>query len=187
MQTKLLPYIIIGVLVVAGVAGASWYFAIKQPAPLIEVVPPEEVPVDETANWKTYRNEEFGFSIKYPPDWEVRTNVISRRFADKSVSFHGGLDIAIPVFISETTTSKVIQAIQLQENPLFTKKEEIVINNASGFKLTSDFIYNDCKAFYYVFSKINTIFVIASIRCPTHSDELNTINEQMPYTFWFLE
>ena len=34
MQTKLLPYVIIGILVAAGVAGASWYFATKQPTPL---------------------------------------------------------------------------------------------------------------------------------------------------------
>ena len=25
---------------------------------------------DETANWKTYRNEEYGFKVKYPEDWE---------------------------------------------------------------------------------------------------------------------
>ena len=30
---------------------------------------PEEVPKDETADWKIYRNDEYGFEIKYPPDW----------------------------------------------------------------------------------------------------------------------
>lgn len=28
---------------------------------------------DETADWKTYTNEEYGFSFKYPKDW-VKTN-----------------------------------------------------------------------------------------------------------------
>jgi len=30
----------------------------------------EEVIKDETADWQTYRNEEYGFEMKYPKDWE---------------------------------------------------------------------------------------------------------------------
>jgi len=32
---------------------------------------PEEIPTDETADWKTYRNEEYGFEVKYPPKWDM--------------------------------------------------------------------------------------------------------------------
>lgn len=27
---------------------------------------------DETANWKTYRNEEYGFEVRYPEKWMIR-------------------------------------------------------------------------------------------------------------------
>lgn len=59
------------VLIVAG--GVGYYFyktsqeekEIKIP----EVKVPEEVIKDETADWKTYRSEEYGFELKYPKEW----------------------------------------------------------------------------------------------------------------------
>lgn len=40
--------------------------------PKIEVLKEEvKIPVDETANWKIYRNEEYGFEMRYPSDWSV--------------------------------------------------------------------------------------------------------------------
>ena len=33
--------------------------------------PSEELPVDETASWQTYRNEEFDFEGKYPETWFI--------------------------------------------------------------------------------------------------------------------
>ncbi len=32
---------------------------------------PEKEIGDETADWKTYRNEEYGFEIKHPEDWHL--------------------------------------------------------------------------------------------------------------------
>lgn len=35
---------------------------------------PTTTPKDETANWKVYRNDTYGFELKYPDNWEVDEN-----------------------------------------------------------------------------------------------------------------
>jgi len=34
---------------------------------------------DETADWQTYTNEEYGFSFKYPADWEISKKTFSEQ------------------------------------------------------------------------------------------------------------
>jgi hypothetical protein len=50
---------------------------------------PEERITDKTANWKTYRNEEYGYSIKYPSGWkiEIGKNQSYPIYADKIITF----------------------------------------------------------------------------------------------------
>src|SRR3989344_3231718 len=73
LTPKLLA-IIVAALVLAGIAyGGYWYW---QEQDLI--VPPSPSPADETSEWKTYRNERYGFEIKYPaskPINEYESNV----------------------------------------------------------------------------------------------------------------
>ena len=72
--------IILGLLVLAGSIGYVYYgqqknigpqpvesgrqTTVPQPSPL----PPQS---DETTNWKTYRNDNLGFSFQYPHEWDV--------------------------------------------------------------------------------------------------------------------
>ena len=60
-----LKYLLIVVILIAIVGGGILWFAAKQEALLTEF-PEIKIPEDETADWKTYRNEEHGFEIKYP-------------------------------------------------------------------------------------------------------------------------
>ncbi len=53
------------------------YWWIPKGEVLQEVIEPEEVIEDETDGWKVYRNEEYGFEIKYPESWRVARNIIS--------------------------------------------------------------------------------------------------------------
>jgi len=61
-------WITLGVVIV--VAAIGGYFLLKQKPELSTPVQQSQV-VDETADWKTYRSEKFGFELKYPADWWV--------------------------------------------------------------------------------------------------------------------
>ncbi|MBI2020732.1 hypothetical protein HYS94_04985 [Candidatus Daviesbacteria bacterium] len=74
MQKGFAPLlIIVGILVVGLIAGGAYYLgSVGAPKPQTPVVNQTPQPTaDETANWKTYTNENLEFTIKYPSDWTV--------------------------------------------------------------------------------------------------------------------
>lgn len=153
-------YILVGILVLAAVAGGIYYFGKSQaPKPQVQnptVVPQVPQPVvtvqstlapDATANpdliganWKTYRSQYF--SIQHPNSWEVRK------------SFFSGLgieDIGISKTLPETdkqkyefneflitVSDKTRDEIELYINELLKieKTEEISIDGKVGEKMT---------------------------------------------------
>ncbi len=72
-----LKYILIVVFLAAIVGGGIlgyyylWIKDLETRLLAIELKMPEKIVKDETANWKTYRNEEYGFELNYPDDWQV--------------------------------------------------------------------------------------------------------------------
>lgn len=44
--------------------------------PAAQTVTPSPTPTDETANWKTYTNSQYGYSIKYPSNYRIYTSGI---------------------------------------------------------------------------------------------------------------
>lgn len=81
--------IIIVALISAGIAGAGVWYWQQQELKKIEkslktgVTKPKTTPTtspsaspDETADWKTYTNKDYGFSLKYPQEWTVEETTI---------------------------------------------------------------------------------------------------------------
>ncbi len=61
--------------------------------------PSPSVVADATAGWQTYRNEEYGFEVKYPNDWSHGTDVMSeyfgKSFNENSVDFNCSFGVSV--------------------------------------------------------------------------------------------
>jgi hypothetical protein len=70
---------IIGIIIIFLVLVGGGYFTWQYSGEKKEEVKKSEqeqkqVVVDETVDWEVYKNEEYGFEIKYPKNWEVLIN-----------------------------------------------------------------------------------------------------------------
>lgn len=64
-QKNLINIIVItAIVILAGVAG---YFVFKKSGFIVQQ--PNPIPIDETANWRIYTNQQYGFELKYPLTW----------------------------------------------------------------------------------------------------------------------
>ncbi len=60
---KIVVLVIIGVLVLGGASYSAYYYW-QNNKPVV-------APIDETANWQTYKNDKYGFEFKYPIQFYV--------------------------------------------------------------------------------------------------------------------
>lgn len=88
---KLVSIIIPIILVGGTVWGILWYQqqiqSIQDQEDTVVFTPR---PIDETTNWKTYRNDQYGFELKYPQNWQFRE---SGKFLNSDFSVQFGQNL----------------------------------------------------------------------------------------------
>lgn len=150
---KLLIIIIILAIIVG--VGVLWYA--KRPEKPYQ---PVEVKKSETADWKTYKNEKYGFEIKYPKDWtikeEVKNNIglIKEKyrldiFYPENITkadIYG--NVAVEFFNTEDNDKFFNQQLDLLRNDTSLTIEEITINGLKGYKGTAYQEADKAKSMY---------------------------------------
>ncbi len=76
IHQKLNPYF--AILFLTLIASGAAYWLVWQSTTMevedsLPVVVQYQISRIDTSDWKTYRNEKYGFEVKYPKDWFIRT------------------------------------------------------------------------------------------------------------------
>jgi len=172
--------IIIILAIVALIGGGYYYFSKEiQKAPEVPQKPagkststtkeisPLPEKIEETTNWKTYRNEKYGFEIKYPYWYQVSDKLVREGFYDyqisRIVSFSNVLDI-----YADNSSSNLAKCLKNYENKDLTQTKEIggnkfyiyfdkvrddAMGGEKGLKSQYRIIHNNyCYILHYEFS-----------------------------------
>jgi hypothetical protein len=88
---------------------------------------------DETADWKTYENKEYGYSLKYPKDWyeSTETKVVSE---ENNIVYHF-YAVAKDKNQTSEVTDQVIVVRYLEGDPcamMEIKKSDVTVSGYKG-------------------------------------------------------
>lgn len=114
---------------------------------------------DETANWKTYKNEKYGFEFKYPKDWTVNDTSKGADYAtfQYSVFPRCGSDREcfgelIQIALRKKSFNEYIW------DPYFSKKSAYTLDGKAGFVIINSL--SGSGGSIYVFEKDGKAFTI---------------------------
>ena len=195
--SKILILFIVVVLLVGGVLAWQYWWLPKE-----EGKTPEGVIKDETADWKTYRNEEYGYEIKYPPNFyydecEICDTHVSFQELDRWEGSYEWPRLGIEKFNSGDFSLLdwlkqrwLLQDIDIgtqnyyQENlnKILDKREGLSINNYQAIKLSLDFSSGNYDIFIY-----NGTNTIVKATCVSSAEDISKTCNQMLSTFRFLK
>jgi len=138
--------VVLLLLVIVGTTGFFLGKSLSQPKtspPPVSQVSPSPTPTpenpistptpDPTANWKTYRNEEYGFEVKYPLDFSVKEEAATTILESKKWNNYQGNHPFIEIS-AEKTISSPLEWLDKNQiyGPLIRDTEGKIFINSGG-------------------------------------------------------
>ena len=142
--------VLITVLTIAVIGGAGYvvyqYYSISEPEPIACTLEAKVCPdgssvgrtglncefaecpevVEETVDWQTYKNKEYGFEVKYPNNWQIKElNNKQILFIDEEKTTKMGLSGILRIEILEDVNTKDI--IEWLNNMFYKGAEQEII------------------------------------------------------------
>jgi len=167
----------------------------------------ETISEDETTDWKNYRNEEYGFEIKYPKEWEFKKGDESIAYlmvlgnplqGEKTFYFEIEAEENIDSLTAKEWIKNVLKENDIKKEEeipgyiIFQEEKELVVgNNIPAYELYGVYVY-DAREEFIVVSNNDYVYIF---RFPiakendnlSNSVENNKIIHQVLSTFKFLD
>lgn len=179
---------LLAIIVGAGILGYRYWWSPREKTKSPQGKPPDGITKDEKANWKTYRNEKYGYELKYPEnlitvsevgDTIVMTHSVPLEHNDPC-DFRGDapplrtltdFEVSIEVASknlretiigneSDYLVSKFLLDNTLKVEPGFI--DEINIGSLTGYRITSGVEGCGEYGYYFPVSSNKTLIVIRS-------------------------
>ncbi len=99
----------------------------------------------DTANWKTYTNEKYGFAVKYPPHWEKREEI------EDDHSLHLWFsEIGHWYSVEGGRENAIIVSINFKNNPSLVHAKELLQKRSKHYDMhIEEHTKNDMKMYFY--------------------------------------
>jgi hypothetical protein len=202
--------IVLVVIIAGGVLGYQYYWLPKQEVetPKIETSTetPTEILKDEITDWKIYRNEEYGFEIKFPPNWVLNRKSVEENFVEYTdvstvlrkgdILEKGWIDFSIEIIpTTKTSLQEYFQGFNEQGEREILEEKQITIDNlkaicreelwiAAGFPVISTYFLKNG-----LFFKLNMKFAKSGPNFTIYKIQFEDLklNDQILSTFRFID
>ncbi len=162
--------------------------------------------VDATANWKTYTNDTYGFSFKYPSDWVERgksehgirfngpeNEVVRKQIEETPPGYSDGYtDDVILVFNSlqnyaKSTLNKEVDSLDklIQEEQLKGSQISSAQKTTWGGQDAWDYIANGMGSYYEIITKNGSDVISLAFGNADSKSKLTALDKQILSTFQF--